>query len=199
MENFKDLSILLSASIALIVFLAIFIDRVLLSNTGFSNILSFFICISVIALTASTSIFYLSGQFPYIFGTSSLMIMIIFHIVYLWSINVVVIFSTYICLALDTLLKRFTPNLQLKIFTYNYLSSETLFKNKNFLKYILMASYFISVIMILFPIPMQILPHFIKNKLAYDYISKEIGLYQQLFVFSTLPMIFSGFKKLINL
>ncbi|HFL2415178.1 TPA: hypothetical protein ACG3O0_002342 [Clostridioides difficile] len=199
MENFINLCILFCSFIVLIVFLVTFIDRILLSNTCFSNILSFFICISMIALTASISIFYLAGQFPDTFGTSSLMIMIIFHIVYLWSINVVVIFSTYICLVLDTLLKRFTPNLQLKIFTYNYLSSETLFKNKNFLKYILMASYFISVIMILFPIPMQILPYFIKNELAYDYVSKEIGLYQQLFVFSTLPMIFSGFKKLINL
>ncbi|HBG2116743.1 TPA: hypothetical protein KPJ80_002842 [Clostridioides difficile] len=199
MENFKDLSILLSASIALIVFLAIFIDRVLLSNTGFSNIASFIVGVTIIAFATLIVDMYLTKLFPDILGASSLMIMIIFHVLYFWIINIIVIFSTYICLKIDTLLKKIIPNQQFKIFTHDYLSLNALFKNKNFLKYLLITSYFISVIMILFPIPMQILPHFIKNKLAYDYISKEIGLYQQLFVFSTLPMIFSGFKKLINL
>ncbi|MGO1042176.1 hypothetical protein ACTPEO_05515 [Clostridioides difficile] len=199
MENFKDLFILFSASITLIVFLAIFIDRILLSNTGFSNITSFIVGVTIIAFATLIVDMYLTKLSPNVLGASSLMIMIIFHVLYFWIINIIVIFSTYVCLEIDTLLKKIIPNQQFKIFTHDYLSLNTLFKNKNFLKYLLMTSYFISVIMILFPIPMQILPHFIKNELAYDYISKEIGLYQQLFVFSTLPMIFSGFKKLINL
>lgn len=171
--------------------LAIFVDRFILSGIGFKNLLHLtFLYVSFMAGIGLT-LLSLIKVFPSFFNTSIFWVMMFYHSISFLTINILFISITYIIFHIDFLIKKYN----FFIFTRSNISYLNLLGNKRFLILSLGISYFLTTIVILFPIPQLILSMVGHEKSAVDFISSEIKTYQQLFVFASIPILFSLIKK----
>lgn len=193
MNNFINITILIFSVIIFIFSLAIFIDRSFLSNTGFSGLFNLYSTYFFLAFSISLSIYELTITWPNIFATSSVLIIISSHLFLFFFINFIIIAVTNIVLYTDYYFKKRKVNF--KILTNTKVTYNTFLKNKSFIKVSLIISYMLCTIFILFYAPSNILNNFLGNHDLTSYVSKEIKLYQQLFVFSTIPILLSLLKK----
>lgn len=196
MKLFLDVSLLIFLFIVLIFSLYIFIDRLILSDVGFANIFSLYITSLILFGSIGFFIAKLMLTFPDIFGASTLGALIFYHSSSFLIANFLFIFITYMVFGIDYLIKSKSKKIKWRIMTCRTFTHKNMLKDKKFLRLSLVISYFISAIIILFPIPQFILSCFnYDNVKVINYISSELKIYQQLFAFTTIPILFSVLKK----
>lgn len=196
MKLFLDISLLIFLFIVLIFSLYIFVDRLILSDVGFANLFYLYINSLVLLLFIGLFISKLMLAFPNIFGTSTLGVLIFYHSSSFLIANFLFIFITYIVFGIDYFIKSKFKKIKLEIITCKFFTHKNMLKDKKFLRLSLVISYFISAIIILFPIPQFILSSFdYDNVKVINYISSELKTYQQVFAFTTIPILFSILKK----
>lgn len=175
----------------LFIFLSIFIDRFIISGSGF-DYLSLLVFVNGFIIAAiSLTIYILMNIFPNWFNTSVAGALIYYHSISFFIINLLFISITYIIFYIDSLLKKYNYF----IFTRSNISYLNLLRNKRFLILSLGISYFLSTIIILFPIPQLISSVIGPGKSTFTFADSEIRNYQQLFVFASVPILFSLMKK----
>lgn len=171
--------------------LAIFVDRFILSGIGFKNLSQLIYLYVSFMIGICSTLFFLIKVFPSFFNTSIVWVLMFYHLISFLTINSLFISITYIIFHIDFLIKKYN----FFIFAQSNISYFNLLRNKRFLILSLGISYFLSTIVILFPIPQLILSMVGHNKSAVTFISSEIKTYQQLFVFASIPILFSLIKK----
>lgn len=195
MKYFLTILLLVILFLTFIFSLAIFIDRTLISSSGFSSLLALYSTYLLLVFSIVMFILALTIIWPTIFATSSVGLLLIYHICIFFLTNFILIFLTNMVLFVDYIIKSRLKKLKFNIITCNSINYKTLLKNKKFLKIIIVISYFISTILILFPVPCRVLSIIQGNASLTKFISTEIKTYQQLFVFSTIPVLFSILKN----
>lgn len=176
--------------------LAIFIDRFIISSTGISNPLILFLLSLTLLFSLSHLIYFLTFMWPSFFGTSAIFSIFLYHAVSFFVVHFLFVFFTYIVFCVDYFFKTKYKKCKFNILNCDHIYYKNLLNNKKFLIISLVVSYFISTIIILFPMPQFISSFFDSNNVkVINYISSEIKLYQQVFVFTIIPILFSVLKK----
>lgn len=183
-------------AIIAIVSIYIYIDRLILSKNGFYNQSTFIANSFILVVSTGSSIASLMLTFPKEFGSSTLGILIIYHISAFVLTNIIITNLTYFILYADHILKLKFNFIKRGIITCPTLSYKTLTRNKRFRIFSIVFSYCVSIVIILFPIPEYLISFFKSHDVeTINYISSQIEMYQKLFVFSTIPIIFSAIKS----
>ena len=183
---------LLVSSISLVMF----IDRSLLSNKGFSNYMEFYVLTFLLITSIPTLIISSAIKYPNLIGSSTLYIIFSYHIMVFLLINLGIISALLFIFFIDNNIKIRCKRINLKIISSSKITYCTILKNKEILKTILVISYFLSTVVILFPIPNLILNSLeSNNEIIISLVNSELDKYQQLFVFSIVPILFSLSKK----
>ncbi|CEN84198.1 Uncharacterised protein [[Clostridium] sordellii] len=180
--------------ICLILF-SVFIDRFILSNIGFKNI------IGPTFLLGSLSVFFtlllacLDKAFPFLFGKSILLVLLVYHSMSFFVLTGIFIFFSFLIFFIDAIIKSKLKKYKFSIFTCSNYSYLNLLKSKRFLTISLGVAYFLSAVVILFPIPNMILDLIGTNKDLANHVSSEIETYKKLFIFSSIPIPFTLIKR----
>lgn len=178
-----------------ILFLSVFIDRFILSRSGFNSVISLIALSFLLMANITLSLLLGAIAFPSFFTNSMLFVLLAYHSMSFLVINLIFIYITYTMFVMDYLIKILIKNPKFVIFTCNHISYKNLLTDKKFLTISIAISYFISTVVILFPIPPMLLSMFKYDKTLVDLISSEIQTYQQFFVFASIPILFSLIKK----
>lgn len=194
----NNLICILLLAISLMIFafsLAIFIDRALVSDSGFSSFRTVYYTYCSLTFASVLNISMLIATFPNFFGVSTVWIILSIHIFLFFFINLIIQILTKLVLYTDYVFKTKINKINFTIITSASFSHDTFFNNKKFIKSALVASYMLCTILIVFNLPLSVVNILRDNRELSEYISKEIYNYQQLFVFSTIPVLLSLFKK----
>ena len=181
--------------LASLISVSIFIDRIFLSNKGFKNFWEFTLTAICIFGCLPTFLLGLIWEFPYLINLTQLWVLLLYHLISFIIINLIFVTITYSVFLLDHFIKNKVKIIKLSIFTCNYLSYKNLLSNKRFLILSIGISYLLTCIVILFPVPPLILSAVGSDPSLINLAKSEIQTYQQLFVFASIPILFSLMKN----
>lgn len=181
--------------LASLISVSIFIDRIFLSNKGFKSFWEFTLTSICVFGCLPTFLLGLIWEFPYLINLTQLWVLLLYHLISFIIINFIFVTITYSVFLLDHFIKNKVKIIKLSILTCNYLSYKNLLSNKKFLILSIGISYLLTCIVILFPIPPLILSAVGSDPTLITLAKSEIQTYQQLFVFSSIPILFSLMKN----
>lgn len=160
-----------------------------LPGTKFLNFGEFFL-ISYGLLIFFTAAFYFFLEIVNI--KTTLFFILPFHIISFIAAEIIIITFFKGIIVFNNIIKSRFPNI--KLISTPIKSSFDIFSDKNFLQVSNIISYFFSMIIVLFIIPLLILEP-LNNNVAVELAKSEINLYQQFFVFASIPILSSMLKK----
>lgn len=178
-----------------LILFSIFIDRFILSNTGFKDLIGPTSLLFLLGLFIPSFLVILGNAFPRLYGKSILWLLLAYHSMSFFILAGIFIFFTFLIFYIDAVIKSKLKKCNFSIFTCSKYSYLTLLKNKRFLTISLGVAYFLSAVVILFPIPDVLLDVIRNNKELSNHVSHEIEAYKNLFIFSSIPIPFALIKR----
>lgn len=176
-------------------FVISFIDRVIISSTGFKDLMDYLFIFMCACILPMECILGLMKVFPNTLGSSMFSLLIILHISAFFISSSIIVSFYYITLWVDYISKTKFKILKFNIISSNQIYYKSIFKDSKFIKFQLVLSYFISTIVLLFIIPIILSNKFKDSSLFSTLYLPEIKTYQCFFVFTLLPILFSYIKK----